>query len=73
MSIVYYQPWSVLNGLNPAVSRLVNAHRGARAVGTAWKPAVDIREEASQFVLQADVPGIDPQTIQVSTRFPILG
>ena len=72
MSIVYYQPWSVLNGLTPGISRLVNARRGARSATTEWQPAVDIREEAGQFVLQVDLPGVDPKEIQVSTDEGVL-
>ena len=72
MSILYYQPWPVLNGLNPVVSRLANTCRGARSVDTEWRPAVDIREEAGQFVLRADVPGVQPQAIQVSTDEGVL-
>lgn len=72
MSIIYYQPLSVFNGSNPAISRLMNARRGTRSAATEWQPAVDIREEAEQFVLQADVPGVDPETIQVSTDDGVL-
>ena len=31
-----------------------------------WAPRVDIREEDHRFVILADVPGIDPATIDVS-------
>lgn len=31
-----------------------------------WAPRVDIREEANQYVVLADVPGVDPKHIQVS-------
>ncbi|HRP73575.1 MAG TPA: Hsp20/alpha crystallin family protein [Luteimonas sp.] len=38
----------------------------ASAVVTAqWVPRVDIREEATRFVIQADLPGIDPQDIEI--------
>ena len=69
MSIVYYQPWSVLHGLTPGNPRLVGARRAA---ASEWQPAVDIREEAERFVLQADVPGVDPKAIQVSTDDGVL-
>jgi len=72
MSIVYYEPWSMFNGLNPAISRLVKPRRGTRPATSEWQPAVDISEEAEQFVLQVDVPGVDPETIQVSTDDGVL-
>jgi HSP20 family protein len=62
----------VFNGLNPAISRLVNARGGRRSATTEWQPAVDIREAAEQFVLQVDVPGVDLETIQVSTDDGVL-
>ena len=31
-----------------------------------WAPRVDIREEDRRFVILADVPGVDPSTIEVS-------
>ncbi len=72
MSIVYYQPWSAFHGLTPGIARLANARRGAGSDGIEWQPAVDIREEAEQFVLQADVPGVDPKAIEVSTDEGVL-
>jgi len=30
-----------------------------------WSPRVDVREEAERFVILADVPGVDPQSIEV--------
>jgi HSP20 family protein len=34
-------------------------------VTSQWMPSVDIREEAGRFVLYADIPGVDPQDIEV--------
>lgn len=34
-------------------------------VTSQWMPSVDIREEADRFVLYADIPGVDPQDIEV--------
>lgn len=43
------------------------------AVVTAeWQPRVDIKEEANRFVIYADLPGIDPQDIDVSMDKGIL-
>ena len=72
MSIVYYQPWSVFDGFKPGISRLVNARRGAPSDASAWQPAVDIVEEAERFVVRVDVPGVDPQSIDVATDEGVL-
>lgn len=34
-------------------------------VTSQWIPLVDIKEEPSRFVLYADIPGVDPQDIEV--------
>jgi HSP20 family protein len=34
-------------------------------VTSQWAPMVDIREEPDRFVLYADIPGVDPQDIEV--------
>ncbi len=34
-------------------------------VTSQWVPRVDIKEEADRFVLYADLPGVDPQEIEV--------
>ncbi|HEY3519508.1 MAG TPA: Hsp20/alpha crystallin family protein [Rhodanobacteraceae bacterium] len=34
-------------------------------VTSEWAPRVDIREEAKQFVIEADIPGVDPKDIEV--------
>lgn len=34
-------------------------------VTSQWTPRVDIREEAQRFVILADLPGVDPQEVEV--------
>lgn len=34
-------------------------------VTSQWAPLVDIKEEAERFVIHADLPGIDPQDVEV--------
>ena len=34
-------------------------------VTSQWVPRVDIREEAHRFLLLADIPGVDPEAIEV--------
>lgn len=41
-------------------------------VTSQWAPRVDIREEADRFVILADIPGVDPQDIEVQMDKGIL-
>lgn len=38
---------------------------GSAVVTAQWVPRVDIKEEAGRFVIFADLPGIDPQDVEV--------
>ena len=47
-------------------SLLPNSERDDSLVVTSqWAPLVDIREEPDRFELYADIPGVDPQDIEV--------
>jgi HSP20 family protein len=35
-------------------------------VTSQWAPRVDIREEDKRFVIEADIPGVDPKDIEVN-------
>lgn len=37
-----------------------------------WAPAVDIKEESTNFTLFADIPGVDPKDIEISMENGIL-
>lgn len=47
------------------INRFFNRVAAANADATQWQPRVDIREDAQQFVLLADLPGIDPAGIEL--------
>ena len=46
-----------------------HGHAEAATVDTTanaqWMPRVDIKEEAARFVILADLPGVDPQEIEI--------
>ncbi|HSW14887.1 MAG TPA: Hsp20/alpha crystallin family protein [Solimonas sp.] len=74
MSILRYQPW----GLNPELyrefSRLLDRSTQDESSGATadWAPPVDIEEYADKFVLHADVPGVDPKSIEVTLEKGVL-
>ena len=49
-----------------------NAHDGSSGATADWAPAVDIEEYADRFVLHADVPGVDPASIEVTLEKGVL-
>lgn len=64
MNIVHYRQWPARR----TGSTLADAASGSAQ----WQPPVDIREEADRFVIRADLPGIDPQDIEVQMDKGIL-
>ena len=44
----------------------------SNVVTSQWAPRVDIREDEKQFVILADIPGVDPAQIEVSMEKGIL-
>ena len=77
MSLIRYNnPWNLLNNLqrnpynNPEHSRL-NAD-DASATTANWTPSVDISESENAFTLQADIPGVNPDDIDISMEKGVL-
>lgn len=71
MYMTSYEPWNVLNNLHREVGRYLSstptgAEDGSSVATSAWTPAVDIKEEENQFLITADVPGVDPKDIDVT-------
>ena len=76
MSLVRYNnPWNLLNSLqrelyNPAFS---NTDNDDESVATAnWAPSVDISENEKEFTLLADIPGVNPNDIDISMEKNVL-
>ena len=59
MSLVRFEPWSLVD----RISR--DNHR-------TWVPAVDIFEEKDRFVVRADLPGVNPNDIDVNMENGVL-
>ena len=72
--MIRHQMWNPSAGQDPMrqlLTRLFDAAEGGNGnddssvVTSQWMPLVDIKEEADRFVLLADIPGVDPQDIDV--------
>lgn len=79
MSIVRYPQWPTQAALQSEIKHVFDrffdqgSDTDESAVVTAqWVPRVDIKEEADQFVIYADLPGIDPADIEVQMDKGIL-
>src|SRR5262245_32011290 len=63
MSIIRYEPWALLNRLHRELDQTFDTV----ARDATWSPAVDIHEEAERFVVHADLPGVKPADIEITT------
>ncbi|MBC8025039.1 MAG: Hsp20/alpha crystallin family protein [Steroidobacteraceae bacterium] len=68
MTVVRYEPWSLLNRLR----RELDDSFETTAREASWTPAVDIHEEAKQFVVHADLPGVKPTDIEITAEKGVL-
>ncbi|MBT8101142.1 MAG: Hsp20/alpha crystallin family protein [Gammaproteobacteria bacterium] len=69
MSLVRFEPWSFVDLLHRDIDRSARRALGGNADDnsvTDWVPAVDIFEQNDRFVVRADVPGVDPDAIEVN-------
>jgi HSP20 family protein len=67
MIVTHYNPWFVRGNVHAkqALDRFFNGENPTANVEAHWTPRVDVREEAERFVILADLPGVDPATIEV--------
>jgi HSP20 family protein len=75
MTLTRYEPWILMNRLQRDLDRLFVQPAGndeSQHSVVDWTPPVDIREEAKQFVLQADLPGVDPKNIDITLEKGVL-
>ena len=78
MTLVSYQPWSrSFNRLHRQIDQLFGESVATPAANDGapiarWSPAVDVHEEASQFTVRADLPGVEAKDIQVTADNGVL-
>lgn len=75
LHLTRYEPWGlhreVLNEFNRLFERAGTNDESVAATAE-WAPAVDIEEHADKYVLHADVPGVDPSTIEITLEKGVL-
>lgn len=76
MALMRYEPLNLLNQLQREVNRLFDTSRFGDEEGghilADWLPAVDIKEEKNQFVIRADLPGVDLNDIEITLENGVL-
>jgi len=67
MTLMKYEPWNLLDQMRREMDRAVDTRtaEGSSVATSDWVPAVDIKEEKDSFVIVADIPGVDPNDIEV--------
>lgn len=69
MSLVRYEPWNAMEQLRREMGRMFEGHssseEGSSIATSDWVPAVDIQETEKDFLIHADIPGVDPNNIDV--------
>lgn len=77
MRTTIYEPFSTIRRLQDEMNRAfgggaLNSDDNSTSVVSHWVPAVDIHEEPERYVISADVPGVDPESIDVSMENGVL-
>ncbi|WP_456430715.1 Hsp20/alpha crystallin family protein [Thermosulfuriphilus sp.] len=67
-------PWRPMRELRREIDRLFEDFFGERALATEtdWIPSVDISETKDAVIIKAELPGLDPEDIDISLRGDIL-
>ena len=72
-----YEPWGAVRQLQNEMNRafgqtLTEGEDGSNVVTSGWMPAVDIKEQDDRFEICADIPGVEPEEIEVTMENNVL-
>ena len=67
MTILRYEPWSLVNRLHRQFDEAFSADAGD-SDGAWWIPQVDVHEEPERFAVLVDVPGVEPKDIEITAE-----
>ena len=71
MSLIRFHPWSIADVMQRDLDRLAGRRvgiAGDQASAVDWTPALDIVEEKTRYIVRADLPGVDPTSIDLSAE-----
>ena len=76
MNLVTYDPFRELRSLQQDVNRLFSSSfdrsEGSGITSGAWNPSVDIFENKDSIVLEAELPGMTPDDVNISIENNVL-
>jgi HSP20 family protein len=78
MTLVRWEPARELNAIQQEMNRLFNTFFDAPASGSGgggarrWVPPMDLVETDDQFVLRADLPGLDESDVKIEVHDKVL-
>lgn len=78
MSLMRYQPWSMFDQLHREINQVLENRlpQGSESKGELysgnWLPSVDVKDTGKEIVLLADLPGVDPDKIEVTAHNGVL-
>jgi len=63
-----YEPWALVSQLQQDINKVFgNLNEAESSSATAeWIPAVDVSEFADRFELLVDLPGVEPQSVEIT-------
>jgi len=67
MKIARFEPWSLVDLMQRDLNR-----PATNSADSGWVPAIDILEDKSGYLVRADLPGVNPEDIEVSMESGIL-
>ncbi|AWN17188.1 Hsp20/alpha crystallin family protein [Salinisphaera sp. LB1] len=77
MALERYEPRSLLAQFNDEMNRVFGDATGTLPMGSplsggAWRPAVDIHENDDAYLIDVEVPGIDPKDVEITLNNDVL-
>jgi HSP20 family protein len=70
--LIRNNPWQLLNDLNSVLDIGLRPRDDSNVESSRWIPAVDIKEEADKFILAIDIPGVNPNDVEISMENNVL-
>jgi HSP20 family protein len=74
-SVVRQDPWSLMPRLQDEINRLfgnVQQNDSSSSATATWVPAVDIHEYTDRFELYVDIPGVEPNSVELTLEDGVL-
>jgi len=73
--VARYEPATLVNAVNKIIENAFHplANNDTSNIETSqWMPAVDIKEDKNQFIILADLPGVDKNDVNISMENNVL-